>query len=68
MKQYKRYYFENCAICGNCNGAGLQGYLDYCRACDGTGITPYVQFIIDHKGDPIATSALYTESVKSLRA
>lgn len=28
--------------CGNCNGAGLQGYMDYCRQCGGKGeVAPY---------------------------
>lgn len=28
--------------CGNCNGTGLQDYMDYCRQCGGKGeVTPY---------------------------
>lgn len=28
--------------CGNCNGTGLQGYMDYCRQCGGKGeVAPY---------------------------
>lgn len=26
-------YYDNSATCGNCNGAGTQGYMDYCREC-----------------------------------
>jgi hypothetical protein len=26
-------YYDNSATCGNCNGSGLQGYMDYCREC-----------------------------------
>lgn len=29
----KQGYYDNSAICGNCNGSGLQGYMDYCREC-----------------------------------
>lgn len=63
----KRYYFENAILCGNCNGSGLQGYLDYCRACQGTGIDTFSEFACNNKGiDLITLSIVYKQSQKEL--
>jgi len=64
----KRYYFQNAAICGNCNGAGLQGYLDYCRACDGTGVESFLQFIERKKQDLISLRIDYNKCIQLLKS
>lgn len=33
METIEYKYYDNSATCGNCNGSGLQGYMDYCREC-----------------------------------
>lgn len=69
MTDLKRFYFENFALCGNCNGTGLQGYMDYCRCCWGTGIEPRYEFMRnDSKTDRIYLSIKYNEAVKELKA
>lgn len=67
VAQFKRHYFQNAVICGNCNGEGFQGYADYCRACLGTGIEPLYQFIRNHHAwDPIFSGVMYRRCVKEL--
>ena len=56
--EFKRKYFENCIICGYCNGDG-------CRGCDYHGITSREQFIRDRneEGDPIEVSIRYSAAL-----
>lgn len=65
--KFKRYYPENAAICGNCNGQGLQGHDDYCRVCQGTGVMSWREFKGDtHEADEIALGVVYTSYVRAL--
>lgn len=64
---YKRYYFENAILCGNCNGTGLQGHLDYCRMCGGLAIDTFEIFKSYHKGDLISLRLQYNDSLKWLQ-
>jgi hypothetical protein len=66
-KLMKRYYFENSVLCGNCNGTGLQGYMDYCRLCNGTGITPYPIYLRERKGELISMSIEYKKCFNELK-
>lgn len=65
---FKRFYFENFILCGNCNGTGLRDYMDYCRVCDATGIEKFWQFVENHKRTDLITLHLqYSESLKQLK-
>lgn len=65
--EYKRRYFENAILCGNCNGTGLQGHLDYCRACDATGLDTFNEFVSNNKGKDLITLAIvYKQSRNEL--
>lgn len=55
-----RYFFENAALCGYCNGDG-------CRGCGHSGIAPWYQFRIDRGyGDDVTLGVEYTACVKEL--
>jgi RecJ-like exonuclease len=62
----KRYYYENDILCGNCNGDGIQGYMDYCRACEGKGIMTCNEYIFFSKGDKIIASINYKNALNQL--
>jgi len=58
--QYKRVYFQNFVLCGNCNGEG-------CRVCNSTGVTPWYEYKrIRPDRDEIATGATYRAGIKEL--
>lgn len=59
----KRYYFQNAIICGNCNGTGLQGYMDYCRACQGNRVESITDYL-RHSKDKIFAGVLYNTAFK----
>lgn len=67
--QLRRFYVENEALCGCCNGSRLQGYMDYCRACGGTGIEDFTEFMRCNRGntDHITLSIRYSQSLKALQ-
>lgn len=64
----RRRYVENEAICGNCNGQGLQGPDDYCRVCRGYGIMPWYEFVQGYAYDQILAGVLYTQYVHELKS
>ena len=67
VAQFKRHYFQNRVLCGNCNGEGLQGYMDYCRACLGSGIESLQEFKRCNEAyDPILAGVIYRRCVKEL--
>jgi len=64
----KRYYFQNMALCGNCNGEGLTDRTSYCRCCNGTGIQTIGQHLqTHHMEDKIYTPILFKEALKELQ-
>lgn len=63
--KFKRYFFENAAACGNCNGTGWQGFADYCRACRGLGIRSWADYTRYYCGDLIEAGVAYTACVKA---
>jgi DnaJ-class molecular chaperone len=65
---FQRRFIENSANCGGCNGSGLQGYMDYCRMCRGTGIVPWYEFSRGiHEADMIELGVFYTYCINKLK-
>ena len=57
---YKRFYFENAVLCGECTGAG-------CKRCD-HGIESFWEYNYNHRGeDPIMIGVTYSAAVKELQ-
>jgi RecJ-like exonuclease len=65
---YRRFFFENAILCGECNGGGMASYTNYCKGCGGHGVVTRQQFIDDHdgEGDPVILSIRYSESLKAI--
>ena len=59
---YKRKYFENAVLCGECTGAG-------CKRCyTRKGIESFWEYNYNHRGeDPIMIGVTYSAAVKELQ-
>ena len=60
--RYKRKYFENAVLCGECTGAG-------CKRCyKRKGIESFWEYNYNHRGeDPIMIGVTYSACVKELQ-
>lgn len=57
---YKRWYFENAAYCGQCNGDG-------CSHCAGTGVQTIGEYLQNRPfSDPITLAVFFRSAVKEL--
>ena len=66
METFKRKYFENAILCGNCNGTGLRDYMDYCRCCNGTGIESLSEYLNRRRGDVLSHTIDYQTAKNEL--
>jgi len=60
VASYRRKYFENAVLCGECTGAG-------CKRCN-KGIESFWEYNYNHRGeDPIMNGVTYSACVKELK-